>query len=175
MRASALRRLTNCSRGRLAADLEGIVPGLLLSMHLERLDDVPGVLRILRQLRPEHLDQLARPIQVDVIRNPDLKLVDRRVAAHVLHGPELAERHRVDRSAVMPQLHRAQREGLNCTLVGAVLEVLADPERVVEQVEGPAGHILQQCMGTEARHAEYLGACGQLTDLKPRPGAAVPH
>jgi hypothetical protein len=30
-------------------------------------------------------------------------------------------------------------------------------------------------MGTEARHAEYLGACGQLADLKPRSGAAVPH
>ena len=115
-----------------------------------------------------------RAFQVDVIRNPDLKLVDRPVTAHVLHGAKLAERHRVDRSAVMPQLPRAQGEGLDRALVGAALDVFADPERVGEQVEIPLITSFTSVWAPNPPHRipGRLRSAGRFT---PRPGAAVPH
>jgi hypothetical protein len=57
------------------------------------------------------------------------------VAALVLHGPQQAERHGVERAALMPQLDRADAETFDGALVVAALDVLADAERIVEQVE----------------------------------------
>ncbi len=51
---------------------------------------------------------------------------------------------------MVPQLDRAQAEGLDGALVAAALDVLADPERVVEQVEHAADDVLDQRLCAES-------------------------
>src|SRR3546814_9758182 len=91
-------------------------------------------LGILGQLLPDLLDQLAGLFQVGVVGDADGQLVDDPVAAHVLYCAQFAEGHRVQRPAMMPELHRAQTEGFDDAFVAAALDVLADPEGIVEQV-----------------------------------------
>src|ERR687893_111014 len=121
----------------LEADLDTVIAELLDALHLERLDDMGCELGILRQVLADLLDQLLRLVEVGVVGHADGQLVDDPVAAHVLHRPELPVRDGEDRTAMVPQLHRAEAELLHGALVAAALDVLADPEGVVEQVEDP--------------------------------------
>ena len=103
------------------------------------------------QLLADLFDQLLRLVEVGVVGDADRHLVDDPVAAHVLHRAELAEGHGVERPAMVPQLHRAEAEGLDRALVAAALDVLADPEGVVEQVEDAADDVLAPASARRSR------------------------
>ena len=92
-------------------------------------------LRIGRQLLADLLHDLLQQGEIRVVGNRQLQLVDDPVAAHVLHRAQRAEGYGVEVAAVVAQLDRAQ--ALDRALVAAADDVLADPERVVEQVEDP--------------------------------------
>ena len=67
---------------------------------------------------------------------------------------------------MVAQLDRAQREALDRALVAAADDVLADPERVVEQVEDARDHVLDQRLRAEADgDADHAGAGDQRRDL----------
>src|SRR3546814_9612267 len=119
------------------------------ALHLQGCDDVRRQLGILRQLLADLLDQLLYLVEVGVIGEADRQLVDHPIAAHVLNRAQLAERHGVERPAVMPQLDGAQAEGLHGPLVAAALDVLADPAGVVEQVEHAADDVLDDRLRAE--------------------------
>ena len=119
-----------------------------------------------RELLADLLDDLLQQVEVGVVGDGELQLVDHPVAAHVLHRTERAERHGVEIAAVVAQLDRAQGEALDRALVAAADDVLADPERVVEQVEDPRDHVLDQGLRAEAdRDADDAGAGDQRRDL----------
>ena len=81
-------------------------------------------------------------------------------------APSVAERHGVERPAVVAQLDRAQAEGFDRALVAAALDVLADAEGVVEQVEHAADDVLDQRLRAEADgDADHAGAGDQRSDL----------
>src|SRR3546814_4101822 len=74
--------------------------------------------------------------------------------------------HRVQRPSMMPELHRAQTEGFDDAFVAAALDVLADPEGIVEQVEHAADDVLDQGLGAEAdSDASHAGTGDQRPDL----------
>ena len=137
-------------------------------------------LGIVLQLLADLLDELAHLLEVGVVGHADRDLVDHPVAAHVLHRAELAERHGGDGSAMVPQLDRAQREGLHRALVAPGLDVFADAEGIVEQVEDAGDDVLHQRLRAEADgDADDAGAGQQRADLdadrRPAPSAPSPR
>ena len=67
---------------------------------------------------------------------------------------------------MVPELHRAQAEAFDRALVGAALDVLADAESIVEQVEDAGDHVLDQRLRAEADgDADDAGAGDQRPDL----------
>ena len=115
---------------------------------------------------PICLISLLRLVDVGVVGDADRQFVDHPVAAHVLHRAELAERHGEERPAVVAQLHRAQAEDFDRALVAAALDVFADAERVVEQIEDAADDVLDQRLRAEADgDADDARAGDQRADL----------
>jgi hypothetical protein len=83
----------------------------------------------------------------------------------VLDGAQKRERHGIERTALMPQPDRAKAEGFDRALVVAALDVLADLEGVVEQVEHAGDHVANQGLGAKAdRDAEDTGTGDQRSD-----------
>ena len=77
---------------------------------------------------------------------------------------------------MVAQLDRAQAEGLDRALVAAALDVLADPEGVVEQVEHAADDVLDQRLRAEADgDADDAGAGDQRPDLDAQRGERHQH
>ena len=119
----------------LHADLDREIAERVDALHFQRLEDQRLEFRLLGQLQPDLLDQLSGLVDIAVIGDADGELVDDPVAALVLHGAQQAERHRVDRTALMPQPDRADAKAFDRAFVIAALDVFADPEGIVEQVE----------------------------------------
>ena len=72
---------------------------------------------------------------------------------------------------MVPELHRTQAEAFDGPLVGAALDILADPESIVEQIEDAGDDVLDQRLRAEAdRHADHAGAGDQRPDLDPERG-----
>ena len=70
---------------------------------------------------------------------------------------------------MVAQLDRAQREVLDRAADAAALDVLADPEGVVEQEEHARDDVLDQRLGAEAdRDADHAGAGDQRPDPRRR-------
>ena len=112
------------------------------------------------------LDHLLHQVEVGIVGDADRDLVDDPVAAEVLHRPQHPERHGVYGPAVVAQPDRAQGEALDGTAIVAADDVLADPERVVEQVEHPRDDVLDQCLRAETdSDADHAGAGDQGCDL----------
>src|SRR5690606_38473646 len=130
----------------LETDLDREFAELLHALHLERLDDGWRQVRVGHDLLADLLDDLLHPIEIGIVGNADRELVDHPVAAHVLHRAELAERYCEEIAAMVPQLDRAQRERLDRALVLAADDVLADPERVVEQIEHAGNDVADQSL-----------------------------
>src|SRR4051794_27566006 len=122
-RAAADHELLVWLRHHLEPKLDRIVSELFDALHLQRLEDVRRELRVGRELLADRLDELFRLLDIGVVGYADRHLVDDPVAAHVLHRAELAEGNGVDRPAVMAELHRAQAERLDRTLVIAALDI----------------------------------------------------
>ena len=140
------------------------------ALHLEGLDGARLELRVLGKLLADLLDQLAGQLHVGIVGDRHDDLFHDPVAAHVLHGAEIAERHREHRAAVVAQPDRAQAERLHRALVAAALDVLADAERVVQHVEDARQHVLHQRLRAEADgDAEDAGAGDQRHDLHAEP------
>jgi hypothetical protein len=123
-------------------------------LHLHRLQNIGCKLGILGEFESDLLDQLPRLVEIAVIGDADGQLVDDPIPAHVLDGAQPSERYGIERPAMMAQLDRAQAEGFDGPLVAAALDVLADAERIVEQVEHAADHVAHDSLGAEAdRHS----------------------
>ena len=137
-------------RHHLHAQLDRVIAELLDALHLQGLDDVVADLGVGREVLADLLDQLLRLVDVRVVGDADRHLVHDQVAAHVLHRAELPEGHGVDRPAVVPELDRAQAEALDRSLVAAALDVLADPEGVVEEIEDAADDVAHERLRAEA-------------------------
>src|SRR6202043_3772227 len=105
------------------------------TLHLQRFEDQRLEFRILGQFQPDLLDQLSGSLDIAVIGDTHRELVDGPVAALVLDRAQHAERHGVERAALMPQLDRADAEAFDGALIVAALDVFADAEGIVEQVE----------------------------------------
>ncbi len=137
----------------LGLQLHRVVAELGDALQLQRLQDLGSQLRVLRQGLADALHDFANAIEVGLVGHVDADLVHHPVAALVLDGAEDAERHGVERSALMPQLDGPQAEGLDRALVGAALDILADPEGVVDEVEDARDDVLHERLGAEAdRH-----------------------
>ena len=150
----------------LEPELDRVVAHLLDALHLQGLEHVRGDLGIGRELLADLLDELAHLVEVGVVGDADRHLVDDPVTRLVLHGAELAERHGRQRAAMMAQLHGAQREALHRALVARRLDVLADPEGIVEQVEDARDDVLDERLGAEPDgDADDAGAGEQRADL----------
>src|SRR5205823_9204316 len=134
----------------LHSDLDGVIAERVDALHLQRLEDQRFEFGLLGKFQPDLLDQLSGLVDVAVIGDADRKFVDDPVAALVLYGSQQAERNRVDRAALMPQPHRAKAETFNSTLIVAALNVFADPEGVVEEIEDPGDDIANEGLGAEA-------------------------
>jgi len=88
-------------------------------------------------------------------------------------APSTPEGHGVERPVMMAQLHRAQAEALDDAAIGAALDVFADPEGVVEQIEDAADHVAHQGLRAEADgDADDAGARDEGPDLDPERGEA---
>ena len=124
------------------------------------------------------LDDPLHLVEVGVVGQPQRDLVDHPVARIVGDLLERAERHRMQVAAVVAQLDRAQREALDRAADAAALDVLADPEGIVEQEEDARDHVLDQRLRAEAdRDADHAGAGDQRPDLRcpaPRAPSAPP-
>ena len=131
-------------------DLDREVGEILHTLHLQRLEDQRREFRVLGQVQPDLLDQLAGAFEVAVIGDADRQLVDDPVAALVLDGAQETERHGVDRATVVPQLDRANAEAFDGPLVIAALNVLPDPEGVVEEVEHAGDDIADKGLRAKA-------------------------
>ena len=114
------------------------------------------------------LDQLADLLAVDVDRQRQVELLDHPVARGVAHRAERAVGHEVQRAVVVAQRHGAQRDALDRALgVAAALDVLADAERVLGEVEDAGDHVAHQRLGAEAeRDADHAGAGEHRRDLE---------
>ena len=167
--ARAFRRITNCSPGKVIIfdpDLHREIAERVDALHLQRLDDERREFGVLSQFQPYLLDQFSGTLDIAVIGDADRQLVDDPVAALVLDGAQQAERHGVDRTAVMPQPDRAKAEGFDGALVVAALDVLADPEGVVEEIEHAGDDVANERLGAEAdRDAEDAQTGDQRSDL----------
>jgi predicted phage terminase large subunit-like protein len=133
----------------LRPDRHRVIAELVDALHLQGLDDQRRKFRVLLQLQPDLLDQLPRLFEVAVIGDADRDLVDDPVAAHVFDRAQQVERHGEDRAAVMPQPDRADTEPLHGALVAAGLDVFADPERVVDQIEHAGDDVAGEGLRTE--------------------------
>src|ERR1700730_2619566 len=116
-------------------DLDREIAEVFDTLHLQWLEDQRRELFVLLQIQPDLLDQLAGALEIAVVGDADHQLVDDPVAALVLDCTQEAERHGVDRATVVPELDRANAEAFDRTLIIAALDVLADPEGVVHQIE----------------------------------------
>ena len=77
---------------------------------------------------------------------------------------------------MVAQLDRAQAEGFHRALVTAALDVFADPEGIVEQIEHAADDVPDQSLGTEADgHAHHAGAGDQRADVDAEGGERHHH
>src|SRR6516162_7621935 len=134
----------------LGADLHCEIAELLDSLHLQRLEDQRREFGVLLQIQPDLLDQLPGLFEVAVVGDADRDLGDDPIAALVLNGAQQAERHGVDRAAVVAQPDRADAEAFDSALVIAALDVLADPEGVVEQIEHAGDHVTHKGLRAKA-------------------------
>src|SRR4029077_8413661 len=89
-------------------------------------------------------------LDIAVIGDAHREFVDGPVAALVLNRAQQAERHGVEGAALMPQLDRADAEAFDGALVVAALDVFADAERIVEQVEHAGDDIADKILTTKA-------------------------
>ena len=131
-----------------------------------------------QQLPADLLDDPLHLVEVGVVGDADRDLVDHPVARIVGDPVQRAERHRVQVAAMVAQLDRAQREALDRAADAAALDVLADPESIVEQEEDARDDVLDQRLRAEADgDADHAGAGDQRADLdaqRPRAPSAPP-
>ena len=136
-----------------------VVAEVLDPLHLQRLDHVGREFGIGGKLGAKLLDQLAQDLHVGLVAHGHAELVDDPVTAHVLDCPQISERHRAQGAAMVAQLHRAQAKAFDGALVAAGLDVFADAEGIVEQVEHARDHVLDHRLRAKADgHANHAGA-----------------
>ena len=102
--ANALRRMTNCSPGKViifARIWTAKSPSCSTPCIFQWFEDQRCEFGILGQLHSDLFDQLTGAIEVAVVGDAHHQLVDDPVAALVLDGAQQAERHSVDWAAVM--------------------------------------------------------------------------
>src|SRR5258706_16739 len=122
-----------------------------VELALQRLDQQVPDLGIGGEILADLLDQLADLLALDGDRQRQVELLDPPVARGVAHGAERAVGHEMQRPVVVAQRHAAQRDALDRALaVAAGLDVLADAERVLGQVEHARDHVAHQRLRAEA-------------------------
>src|SRR6516165_200227 len=150
----------------LRPDRDREIAELVDPLHLQGLKDQRRELRILLQVEPDLLDQLPRLFKVAVIGDTDCDLVDDPVAAHVLDRAQEVERHREDRAAVVPQPDGTNAEAFDGALITAGLDVFADPESIVHQIEHAGDNIAGEGLRAEPdRDTDDARTGNQRTDL----------
>src|SRR6202011_279092 len=147
-------------------DLNREIAKVLNTLHLQRLEDQRRELFVLLQIQPDLLDQLAGALEIAVVGDADHQLVDDPVTALVLDCTQEAERHGVDRATVVSQLDRANAEAFDRTLVIAALDVLADPEGVIHQIEHAGDDVADKGLRAKAdRNPDDAQTGDQRADL----------
>src|SRR5439155_11485448 len=147
-------------------DLHREIAELLDPLHLQRLKYQWRKFFVLLQIQADLFDQLAGTFNIAVIGDADHHLVDDPVAALVLDGTQEAERHGVDRAAMVPQLDRANAEAFDGALIIAALDVLADPEGVIHQIEHAGDDVADKGLRAKAdRDANDAQTGDQRADL----------
>src|SRR5262245_27821273 len=135
--------------------LDRIVAEPLDALHLQRLDNLGCILGILRKVSADLLDDLLRLVEIRVVSHADRQLVDDPIAAHVLNRAELAKRNDVKISPMVSELDRAEAERLDGPFELGALDVLPDPEGIVEEIEHTADDVFHQRLSPKSdRHPD---------------------
>ncbi len=128
-------------------------------------------LLVLAQPFVDALDDLAHLLEVGVEAQADVELHDDVVAREVGHGLQVAEGNGVDLPPRVTQADGAQREVLDASLGGARLDVVPDPEGVVDQEEDPGDDVPHERLGPEADgEPDHPGAGDERADVHPDRG-----
>ncbi len=104
---------------------------------------------VVKQGEPDLFDRLARLLDVGRVVEPDVELDRRPVAAGIGQLLDLAEGDGVDLSALVAQLHRAQRNLLDRALQPPGVDIFADAEGVLEHEEDAGDDVAHQRLRTE--------------------------
>ena len=152
--------------GELEAHDEGVVGDVGDALHLQRLQELVLDLRILHHLLADLLGRLAQLLEVGVAGEAQVEFHRRPVAAEIGDLAELAERDGVDLAVLVAQPDGAQGEAFDRALGLAAIDVFADPEGIVGQVEDARHDVAHQRLAAERdREAEDRGAGDQRRDV----------
>src|SRR6516162_172188 len=127
--------------------------------RLERLEQPGPKLRILHQLLADPFDQALDEHYVAIERHPELELHDLPVATLIGQPADLTERDRVDGAAMVAKPQKAQRDTFYSAPDLPELNVLTDPEGVLQQVKNAGDDIAHEGLRAESnRDANDPGA-----------------
>ncbi len=106
------------------------------------------------------------PFEVGAQRQPELEPGQGPVAGAVGQGLDLAERQGVQHAALVAQLERRSRDAFHRAADGADLDIVADPEAVLQQEEDTGQDVGDGRLGLQADgDAHNAGAGDQRPDL----------
>ena len=123
-------------------------------------------LRLLHHVRADLLGRFAQLFEVGVARERQVELHGRPVATEIRDLSQRAEGNGMDLSVLVAQADGAQSEAFDRTLGAATVDVFADAEGIIGEIEHARDDVAHECLAAEGdRKAEDGGACQQRADV----------